>query len=76
MPPKPQRSITERVVSGGKSIADEANSYMLRRRARRRPYVRVGYPGGHTASFDPDSPRGRGLIKAGNAIIDAHERSE
>lgn len=73
MPPKPERTITDKVVAGTKSIADEANVWMMRRRKKRKPFIRVRYPGGRTASVDPFCERGEHIVAAANAVIDAAE---
>lgn len=73
MAAKPERTIADKVVAGTKSIADEANLYLVRRRKKRRPFIRVAYPGGRTASVDPRTDRGEKITGLANAVIDAAE---
>jgi hypothetical protein len=65
--PKPHRLLLDR-VSG---YADEAGAYLRRRRATRKPFARVYYPGGRSAAFEPGTEAGRGLFLAASRLIDA-----
>lgn len=76
MPPKPERTIADKVVAGTKSIADEANVWLMRRRKKRRPFIRLQFAGGRTASIDPRSERGEAIATAANAVIDAAEEEQ
>ena len=67
MAPKPHRFLIDRVSS----YADEAAAYMRRRRTTRKPFARVWYEGGASASFGADSAEGRELFLAAAAVIDA-----
>jgi hypothetical protein len=67
MAPKPHRFLIDRVSS----YADEAAAYMRRRRTTRKPFARVWYEGGSSASFGADSSEGRELFLAAAKLIDA-----
>ncbi len=64
---KPQRTILGRVSA----YAEEATAYLRRRRMTRKPFARVHYPGGRSASFSPDTAAGRELYSAAAELIDA-----
>ena len=64
---KPQRTILGR-VSG---YAEEATGFLRRRRMTRKPFARVHYRGGRSASFSPDTAAGRQLFTAAAELIDA-----
>jgi hypothetical protein len=66
---KPQRTILDRVSA----YAGEAGAYLRRRRLTRKPFARVHYPGGHSASFSPETETGRRLFAAAAELIDAAE---
>jgi hypothetical protein len=66
MPPKPHRVLLDR-VSG---YADEAAAYMRRRRASRKPFARLYYPGGRAAEYPADSTAGAELFVAAGVVID------
>ncbi len=70
MSPKPHRFLLERVSS----YADEAGAYVRRRRMSRRPFARVFYAGGRSASYEPGTEAGRGLFGAAAKLIDAAGR--
>ena len=70
MTPKPQRTLLGR-LSG---YAEEAASFLRRRRATRQPFARVHFPGGRSASFPADSEAGRALFLAAASLIDLAER--
>ena len=63
---KSQRTILERVSA----YADEAAAYLRRRRTTRKPFARVHYPGGRSASYPPDTEAGRLLFLAASSLID------
>jgi alkylation response protein AidB-like acyl-CoA dehydrogenase len=65
--PKPHRALIGRVTG----YADEAASYLRRRRMTRRPFARVSYPGGRTVDVGTDSEAGRALFLAAAKLIDA-----
>lgn len=66
MAPKPHRVLLDR-VSG---YADEAAAYMRRRRASRRPFARLYYPGGRAADHATDSVVGGELFVAAGRLIE------
>ena len=66
MPPKPHRVLLDR-FSG---YADEAAAYMRRRRASRRPFARLYYPGGRAAEYPADSTAGAELFVAAGRLIE------
>jgi hypothetical protein len=71
MTPKPHRVLLDR-VSG---YADEAAAYMRRRRAARRPFARLYYPGGRAADYAADAAAaGELFVAAGRLIEVAGER--
>lgn len=70
MTPKPQRTLLERVSA----YAEEAASFLRRRRATRQPFARVYFPGGRSASFQADSDAGRALFLAAARLIDVADR--
>jgi hypothetical protein len=63
---KPHRLLLDR-VSG---YADEAAAYIRRRRHLRKPFARVYYPGGRSASLPSDSEEGRALSLAAAKLIE------
>jgi hypothetical protein len=65
--PRPHRALIGRVTG----YADEAASYLRRRRMTRRPFARVHYPGGRSVEAGPDSEAGRALFLAAARLIDA-----
>ena len=67
MSPKPHRLLLDRVSS----YADEAGAYLRRRRMTRKPFARVGYPGGRASAYDADTEAGRSLFLAAAELIDA-----
>jgi hypothetical protein len=67
---KAHRVIFDR-VSG---YADEAAAYLRRRRITRRPFARVYYSGGRSASYDPGTEAGRALFQAAAQLVDAARR--
>lgn len=66
MAPKPHRVLLDR-VSG---YADEAAAYMRRRRALRRPFARLYYPGGKAEDHATDSATGGELFVAAGRLIE------
>jgi len=64
---KPNRTLLGR-MSG---YAEEASAYLRRRRINRRPFARVYYPGGQSASFDSGTDAGRALFRTAADLIDA-----
>lgn len=70
MSPKPHRVLLDR-VSG---YADEAAAYMRRRRASRRPFARLYYPGGRAADHAEDSTAAELFVAAGRLIEVAGKR--
>jgi len=65
--PKPHRLLLDRVSS----YADEAGAYVRRRRMTRKPFARVGYPGGRAAAYEPETEAGRNLFLAASELIEA-----
>lgn len=63
---KPQRTILGRVSA----YAEEATGFLRRRRMTRKPFARVHYPGGRSASFSPETAAGRELFSAAAELID------
>ncbi len=55
-------------VSG---YAEEAASYLRRRRMTRKPFARVYHPGGRGRAVDPGTEQGQALFRAAAALIDA-----
>lgn len=71
MPPKPHRILLDRVAG----YADEAAAFMRRRRAARRPFARLYYPGGRSSDHAFDSLSGGELFVAADRLIEvAQER--
>ncbi|MCE3246359.1 MAG: hypothetical protein K0R41_184 [Geminicoccaceae bacterium] len=70
MPPKPHRAILDR-VSG---YADEASAYLRRRRLTRRPFARIGAPGGRAIACDAETELGRELFLAASRVLDVARR--
>jgi hypothetical protein len=68
--PKPHRVLLDR-VSG---YADEAAAYVRRRRASRRPFARLYYPGGRAADRAEDSTAAELFVAAGRLIEVAGKR--
>lgn len=69
MTQKPQRTLLGRVTA----YADEAASFLRRRRVTRQPFARVHFPGGRSAAYSPDTEAGRALFLAASRLIDAAE---
>ena len=67
MPPKPHRVLIGQ-ISG---FAEEAAAFMRRRRTTRKPFARVHYAGGRSASYAPETGEGRTLFLAAAKLIDA-----
>jgi hypothetical protein len=67
---KPQRTILGRVSA----YAEEAASFLRRRRTTRKPFARVQFPGGRSAAYPPDTEAGRALFAAASRLIDAAGR--
>ena len=65
-PPKPHRVFLDR-VSG---YADEAAAYMRRRRASRRPFARLYYPGGRAVDHAADAEAAAELFVAAGRLIE------
>jgi hypothetical protein len=65
--PKPQRTILARVSA----YAEEAAGFLRRRRMTRKPFARVGYPGGRATSYPPQTEAGRALFLAAADLIEA-----
>jgi hypothetical protein len=63
---KPQRTILGRVSA----YAEEAAGFLRRRRMTRKPFARVGYPGGRTAAHGPETEAGRELFRAAADLIE------
>jgi hypothetical protein len=70
MPVKPHRVLIGQ-ISG---FAEEAAAFMRRRRKTRKPFARVHYPGGRSASYPPETDEGRALFLAASKLIDAAGR--
>ena len=70
MSPKPHRILLDR-VSG---YADEASAYLRRRRMTRKPFARVGYPGGRSAAYPDETEAGRALFLAAARLIETAGR--
>lgn len=70
MAPKPHRVLLDR-VSG---YADEAAAYMRRRRASRRPFARLYYPGGRSHDYAGDAAAGAELFVAAGRLIEVAGR--
>jgi hypothetical protein len=68
--PKPHRTLLDRVSS----YADEASAYLRRRRATRKPFARVSYPGGRSTAYPAETEAGRELFLAASHLIDAARR--
>jgi len=66
MPPKPQRTLLDRVSA----YAEEAAAYLRRRRITRKPFARVHYEGGRVIAYAPDTEAGRALFRAAARLID------
>jgi hypothetical protein len=66
MVPKPHRVLLDR-VSG---YADEAAAYVRRRRALRRPFARLYYPGGRGEDHADDAALGGELFVAAGRLIE------
>jgi hypothetical protein len=66
---KPQRTLLGRVSA----YAEEAASFLRRRRATRQPFARVQFAGGRSAAYSPDTEAGRALFLAAARLIDAAE---
>jgi len=66
MAPKPHRVLLDR-VSG---YADEAAAYMRRRRASRRPFARLYYPGGRSHDHAENAAAGAELFAAAGRLIE------
>jgi hypothetical protein len=64
--PKPQRTILGRVSA----YAEEAAAFLRRRRITRKPFARVGYAGGRTAAYGPDTEAGRALFRAAADLME------
>jgi hypothetical protein len=64
---KPQRTILGRVSA----YADEATAFLRRRRMTRKPFARVYYSGGRSASYTPEGASGRELFRAAAELIGA-----
>ena len=67
MPPKPHRALLDRVTG----YADDASSYLRRRRLTRQPFARVHAPGGRIVACAPETEEGRELFLAASRVIDA-----
>lgn len=67
MPPKPHRTLIDR-VSG---YADEAAAYLRRRRLNRQPFARVQVTGGRVIACDAATPESRELFTAAASVLDA-----
>ena len=66
MTPKPHRFLIDRVAG----YADEAASFLRRRRTTRKPFARVHYVGGRSVAYDADTAQGRELFLAASHLID------
>jgi hypothetical protein len=66
MTAKPHRLLLER-VSG---YADEAAAYIRRRRHLRKPFARVYYRGGRSASYAADTEQGKAMFLAAGRLIE------
>jgi len=67
MPPKPHRALLDRVTG----YADDASSYLRRRRLTRQPFARVHAPGGRIVACAPETEQGRELFLTASRVIDA-----
>lgn len=70
MTPKPHRVLLDRVST----YADEAAAYMRRRRALRRPFARLYYPGGRAVDHASDSDAGAELFVCAGRLIELADR--
>ena len=64
---KPHRVFRERVSD----IAEEASGYLRRRRQEKKPFARVFYRGGRSASEAAETEAGRALFLAASHAIEA-----
>jgi hypothetical protein len=64
--PKPHRFLIDRFAG----YADEAASFLRRRRTTRKPFARVHYAGGRSVAYDADTEQGRELFLAASHLID------
>jgi hypothetical protein len=64
---KSQRTILGRVSA----YADEAAGFLRRRRMTRKPFARVSYEDGRTASYPAETDAGRELFRAAALLIEA-----
>ena len=69
MPPKPRD-----LMSRFSGYADEASSYLRRRRLTRRPFARVHVPGGRITAFAAETCDGRGCAGRQLSRIDLRRR--
>jgi len=63
---KPHRVLIDRFTG----FADEAASYLRRRRLTREPFARVWWSGDRGAAFDASTEEGRTLFLAASRLID------
>jgi hypothetical protein len=63
---KPHRVLIDRFTG----LADEAASYLRRRRLTREPFARVWWSGDRGAAFDASTEEGRTLFLAASHLID------
>lgn len=63
---KPHRLLRDRVTD----ITAEAAAYLRRRRQDRKPFARVYYLGGRSASHGADGEAGRALFLAASHVIE------
>lgn len=64
---KPHRFILGQISD----LADEGAAFLRRRRVARRPFARVYYGGGRSASYTAEGQAGRDLFLAAADLIDA-----
>ncbi len=62
---KPHRLIRDRVTD----ITGEGAAYLRRRRQDRKPFARVYYPGGRSASHVADGEAGKALFTAASHVV-------
>jgi hypothetical protein len=63
---KPHRVLIDRFTG----LADEAASYLRRRRLTREPFARVWWSGDRGAALDASTEEGRALFLAASRLID------
>jgi len=67
MPPKPQRTLRDRITG----YREEAAAYLRRRQEDRKPFARVSLSDGRGRKLGSDTDHGRALFLAAASVIDA-----